>query len=95
MAQGLLRVLGRGGQPWRVVKAAVNDPGAAWKGRTGLVGVATDGDHLVKGEVLHGVQGFGPLRREVDADLSHDPDRQGVQGFRVRPRRVGVDAIPF
>jgi hypothetical protein len=58
MAQGFLGALGRGGKPWRVVKATVDDPGAAGKNRTGFMGITINGHHLVEGQVLHSIEDF-------------------------------------
>src|SRR5919108_4635343 len=62
MAQGFLRAPGPGSKPRRVVKASVDDPGAAGKDRAGLMGIATDGNHVIEGKVLHHIQGFRLLR---------------------------------
>ena len=61
MAKGFCLTLGRGGVPWRVIKAAVNDPGAPGEDQTGLVGLVTDGHYDIEGKVLDGIQRFGLL----------------------------------
>jgi hypothetical protein len=52
MAQGFLGALGRGGKPWRVVKAAMDDPGAAGENRTGFMGITTNKFQAVYGRFL-------------------------------------------
>jgi hypothetical protein len=59
MGKGLLWALGFGGEPRRVIKASAGDSGQAGKDRTSLMGITTDGHHVIEREVLHRFQGFG------------------------------------
>jgi hypothetical protein len=52
MSQGFLEALGRGGKPWRVVNAVVDDPGAFGKNRTGFMGITTNTFQAVYGKFL-------------------------------------------
>jgi hypothetical protein len=70
MVKGLLLALGLGGQSRRVVKAPVDDSGAAGKNRTGVMGIITDGDDIVEGEMFYSVQGFRLLGRNIDPGLA-------------------------
>jgi hypothetical protein len=56
--EGFCLIRGMGREARRVIKAHVHHLGAARKYRAALVGIATDGDDVIKRDVLDILEGF-------------------------------------
>src|SRR5687768_863693 len=76
-----------------IVKAHVDDLGAAGEDRAGLVGVAADGDDVVEGDVRERIEVLGGVPGDVHARLAHHADGAEVHAMRGNAGGVGVDRV--
>ena len=93
--QAFLFGFGAGGQGGRIVEPDVHDLRLAGKQGTVLVGVAADGDHVIKLDPAKLVDVLRALLGDVHARLRHHPDRIRIQAVRFNPGGVGLDAAGF
>ena len=61
--------------------------------RTGFARRVADRDDDVEREALQRLDGLAAVRRDVDAPLAHDADRERMNGRGLRPRGMHVDAV--
>ncbi len=74
----------------RVLESIVNPLFASREKGTGLVGMITDGHHIIKFLIKELPHTFGMMVGDVDPNLSHDANGQGVY-----PRGLGSCAMCF
>jgi len=93
VAEGFFLGLGGAGQGRRVVKADMNDLGVAGKKGAGFVGMAADGDDIVKGNVEEVADVFGVVGGDIHAGFGHDADGAGIEAVGFDAGGIGVNAI--
>src|SRR5438105_1264298 len=70
-------------RPARIWKAPVEALPGPEEHRAGFVGLVAHGDHLVEWLVEVPLEGLALLSRDVDAELSHRPDRKRMHARRL------------
>jgi hypothetical protein len=68
-------------------------PGFSGKKGAGLVGLVAKGDHGVEFDALQGIEMFGGLSGNIDADLGHGLDRPGVDSMWLHAGRININGI--
>lgn len=62
----------RSGRARGIEKSPVMAVNLAWKHRTGLIGIATDGDDGFDRSLKEFAQRLGSMMRDIDSDFGHD-----------------------
>lgn len=79
------------GELGRVVKPVVQYGGPSGKAGAGLLGVAAEGDDIVKIEVREFLKGFGGLPGDIHSGVGHGADGKGIEAVLDDACALGVD----
>jgi hypothetical protein len=90
---GVFFVGGVGCKPGWIIEAVVHDPGFCGKGRTGFIGITTDGDHVIEFVFAEFLGCLALVTGDIDADLAHGLYGKGIEAVLFDTRGVGFHDI--